>query len=90
MSSLGRALRAVGLGLWHFVVGDTPEFLLAVVVLVGFALAVHETHPAEWFGLPVLVLVVLVVSLLRQTRRGERPSEVQAPGQPAKGGRSAD
>jgi hypothetical protein len=68
MSSLGRALRAAGLGVWHFVVGDAPEFLLAVVVVVGFALAVHQTHPAEWFGLPVLVLVVLVVSVLRRSR----------------------
>ena len=69
MRTVGRALRRVAIGIWHFVVGDAPEFLLAVVAVVGFALLVHHTRPAEWFGLPVLVLAVLVASLLRQPRR---------------------
>jgi len=66
---LGRALHKVAVGVWRFVVGDAPEFVLAVVVLVGFALAVHDARPAEWFGLPVLVVAVLVASVLREPRR---------------------
>lgn len=69
-----RAARGIALGVWHFVVGDTPEFSVAVVILVGFALVLHRFHPVLWVGLPVLVLVVLGASLWRQQRRVPPPS----------------
>jgi membrane protein required for beta-lactamase induction len=64
-----RRLQAAGRGLWHFVVGDSPEFLVVVLGLVGFALALRHVHPAVWVGLPTLVLGVLAGSLWRWRRR---------------------
>lgn len=73
MSAPGRLLKAVTLALWHFVVGDSPEFLVAVFVVVGFAVAAHRVHALVWLGLPLLVLAVLGVSLWRHQRA--RPSQ---------------
>ena len=68
MRMAGRFLRIFGRGVWRFVVGDTPLYLPAVVAIAAFALLAHRVHPALWFGLPVMVLAVLVGSVWRQTR----------------------
>ncbi len=69
----GGLCKALGRGLWHFVVGDSPEFLVAVMVLVGFALGLHAAHVAVWVGLPVLVVGVLAASVWRRQRVGRAP-----------------
>jgi len=65
MKVLSKAMRAAGLAIWHFLVGDVPEFLPAVLVVVGFALAVHRVHLAVVLGLPLLVVTVLTLSVRR-------------------------
>lgn len=68
MNALGRWGRLAALGVWRFVVGDTPEFLAAVGVVVGMALALRHVHPAAWVALPGIVLIVLAGSLWRRAR----------------------
>lgn len=69
-------LKAAVRGVWRFVVGDSPEFLVAVVALVGFALILHGVRQVVWVGLPMLVLGVLGVSVWHQARR-HRTTEVR-------------
>ena len=77
MKPVARALKAFGLGVWHFVIGDSPEFLAAVMVLVGFALALRHVHEALWIGLPLLVLGALFGSVWHQQRTSGRPPEAK-------------
>lgn len=63
--------------MWHFVVGDTPWFLPAVVIVAGYALIARRVHPALWFGLPALVLAVLLASVWRE--RGVRKQRGREP-----------
>jgi len=67
-----RLFRRAAMGLWHFLVGDTPEFLGAVVLVVGFALAVHRVHLAVVLGLPAIVALVLASSVRRGLRSSRR------------------
>lgn len=75
MSALGRGAHNAGLGVWRFLVGDTPEFLASVLVLVGFALTFRHLRVAVDVGLPLLVLVVLCASLWRAQRRLVAPAK---------------
>jgi hypothetical protein len=64
-----RGLRGFGAFLWDFVVGDDPW--LAVVVVVGIAGTALLAHAglAAWWLLPLVALVGLVLSVLREARR---------------------
>jgi hypothetical protein len=78
VSVLGRWLRAVGLAIWNFLVGDTPEFLPAVLVIVLLAFALHSVRDVAVFALPGAVVLVLGGSLavwqLRSRARRDRSS----------------
>jgi hypothetical protein len=63
MKVIWRILSRIALGVWKFVVGDTPEFLVVVLLVVGFALAVHRVHLAIILGLPAIVAVALASSV---------------------------
>jgi hypothetical protein len=67
---------AVGHFWWDFLVGDTPEILVGVLVVVG-ALAVVCLRPglrtAAALAAPVLVAGVLAASVRRAARRADRP-----------------
>jgi ABC-type amino acid transport system permease subunit len=56
---------------WDFLVGDTPELFVAVVVTIGLvallSLAGHDNVAAA-FVLPALVVAALVVSVWRARR----------------------
>ena len=69
MKPLKRVVRAAGLGVWDFVVGDTPEFVATVAVAVGLALAVHTVRLAVVVGLPAVVILSLAVSVRRTAGR---------------------
>jgi hypothetical protein len=72
MSLLRRGLRAVGHFWWDFLVGDTPELLVAVLVIIGITalLAANISTVAAWVTMPVLVVAALTVSVLRGRRAG--------------------
>jgi hypothetical protein len=63
-----RWLRVFGAFWWDFLVGDTPELFVGVLVILGAAaLAVHQQAPrAVVIGVvPALTAVLLCISVLR-------------------------
>jgi hypothetical protein len=67
---LRRLLAAFGHFWWDFLIGDTPEILVASLVIVGVALALRHHHWAAVVVLPVLAVLTLLASAWRgRTRR---------------------
>jgi hypothetical protein len=65
-SALSRGLAGFGHFWWDFLIGDTPELFVAVLVILGVSWALAKaSSTAAWITLPVLVLVALVTSVLR-------------------------
>jgi hypothetical protein len=66
-----RWAKAFGHFWWDFLIGDTPELFVAVVVILGITvlLAKEVSSTAAWVTLPVLTVAALVASVLR----GRRP-----------------
>lgn len=72
-----RAVRAFGRFWWSFLVGDTPEIFLAVLVLLGVVALVSlagHFHSAAVVLLPALVVAALAASLARARRAARRKS----------------
>lgn len=74
-SVVRRWLSAFGRFWWEFLVGDTPELLVGVLVVVG-VLALVCLRPglrtAAALAAPVLVAGVLALSVRRAVRAGRR------------------
>jgi hypothetical protein len=62
-------LRAFAAFCYDFVIGD--DWLIAVGVVIGLAVTywLSRTAVAAWWLLPLLVVLLLPVSLWRETRR---------------------
>jgi hypothetical protein len=69
-----RALKAFGHFWWDFLIGDTPEFAVATLVLVGLAILLHHDHLLAAIVLPALTTGFLLAS----TYRGRRKSAPEA------------
>lgn len=69
MSAVLRILASFGRGIWEFLVGDTPEFLVATAAIVGLAFAVRQVHVLAFVGLPAAVVAVLAVSVVHGRSR---------------------
>jgi hypothetical protein len=69
MSAISRAISAFGRFWWDFLVGDTPELFVAVLVIVGAAVALHHHRWAAVVVLPSLVIAAVVLSAFRGRRR---------------------
>ncbi len=78
MTAVRHRLRAFGRFWWEFLVGDTPELFVAVLVIVGASFALRTDRAAAIVVLPALAVVALVVSAFRgRTRRAApRPETV--------------
>jgi hypothetical protein len=65
-----RAVVAFGRFWWDFLVGDTPELTVAVIVILGVValLAKTASSTVAWILLPILVIVAYVLSVLRGRR----------------------
>lgn len=70
--TVARWTKAFGHFWWDFLVGDTPEFFVAVLVLVGVAFALRHDRVAAIVLLPLLAIVALVGSAWRGRRRPTR------------------
>jgi hypothetical protein len=66
---IARGVRAFGLFWWDFLVGDTPELLIAVVLIVALALLLRHHHDVDIVVLPAVTVLFLVVSTFRGRRR---------------------
>lgn len=62
------ALRALGLFLYDFVVGEDWRIAAGVVVTLGLTAAFAGAGVSAWWLLPVGIVVVLTLSLFRATR----------------------
>jgi hypothetical protein len=67
-----RWLESFGRFWWRFLVGDTPELFVAVLITVGVTalLAKNVSTTAAWLTMPVMVVTALVVSVRRGRRAG--------------------
>lgn len=77
MGAVKRGLRAFGHFWVDFLVGDTPELFVVMLVLVGLAFALRHDRVAAIVLLPVLAAVALVASAWRGRKRPAR--QKQAP-----------
>ena len=59
-----RTVRAASRGVWHFLVGDTPEFLPATVGIAVLGFVLRGMRPAAVVAVPGAVILVLVVSIV--------------------------
>jgi hypothetical protein len=59
MTAVGRALAAFGRFWWGFLVGDTPELFVAVLVIVGLALAFGHSPSVRGAGTAVVIVAAL-------------------------------
>jgi hypothetical protein len=75
MGAVGRAVSAFGRFWWDFLVGDTPELFVAMLVLVGIAYGLRHERIVAVILLPSLAAVFLVVSAWRGRLRAERSPE---------------
>jgi hypothetical protein len=60
---------------WDFLVGDTPEIFVAVLVIIGVIALVSESghfNATAVVVLPVLAVLTLAASLLRATRTSKQ------------------
>ncbi|HVA08598.1 MAG TPA: hypothetical protein VNG12_17835 [Acidimicrobiales bacterium] len=65
MTATRRAIAAFGKFWWEFLVGDTPEVLVATIVVVGVALALRHHRTAGFIVVPLIAAVALALSALR-------------------------
>jgi hypothetical protein len=68
-----RLLKGFGRFWWDFLVGDTPEITVAVIVIVGaVALVVHvmRVNALAYVALPLLVVVTFAATLYRARKTG--------------------
>ena len=69
---IGRIAKGFAMFWWDFLVGDTPEITVAVLVVLGLIAVVSNVWHANtlaYVGLPVLVILTLIASVNR-ARRG--------------------
>jgi hypothetical protein len=57
--------RSFGMFWWDFLVGDTPEVLIAALVVVGLAFPLADYKVAATIALPGVAAVLLVASAFR-------------------------
>jgi hypothetical protein len=73
-----RWLRAFGAFWWDFLVGDTPELLLGVLIAMGVVAVLvraSSLNAAAVAGLPIMVVLLLSASLYyaRRQSQAKRP-----------------
>ena len=72
---LGKLLRGFGRFWWEFLIGDTPELFVGVLVLVGTAYGLRHVRAAAIVVLPLLAALFLVASAWRGRVRARRSTE---------------
>jgi asparagine N-glycosylation enzyme membrane subunit Stt3 len=64
-----RGLRAFGHFWWDFLVGDTPEFFVVTLLVVGLAFLLRSERALGVVVLPVVVLGALALSTWRERQK---------------------
>jgi hypothetical protein len=66
---IGRALRAFGAFWVDFLIGDTPEFFVGTLVVIGVALALRHERAVALTLVPVLTIALLGFGTYRSRTR---------------------
>jgi hypothetical protein len=69
ISAVVGVLKTFGRFWWEFLVGDTPDLFVAVLVIVGVAFALRGHRVAGAVVLPLLTIAMLLASTYRGRRR---------------------
>ena len=69
MSRITAAIRAFGAFWVDFLVGDTPEFFVGTLVVIGAAFALRHERAAAIVVIPLLVLAILAAGTFRSRVR---------------------
>ncbi len=64
-----RGIRAFGMFWWDFLVGDSPEIAIGVIIVLGIAFAVRSSALIAAVGVPVAVILLLWLSASRGRRK---------------------
>jgi hypothetical protein len=73
VAALRRAVAAFGRFWWDFLVGDTPELTLGVVVVVGVTLLLR--HQRDWaMGVVPILVAAMIAASVGRARRRRRPT----------------
>ena len=75
MGAVRRGLMALGRFWWDFLVCDTPELFVVMLVLVGLAFSLRHDRVAAVVLLPTLAAVAVVGSAFRGRRRPAPPED---------------
>jgi len=65
MTAARRAIVVFGKFWWDFLVGDTPELLVATIVVIGAALALRHHRTAGFIVVPLIAAMALALSTFR-------------------------
>jgi hypothetical protein len=80
---LRRSLRAFGHFWWDFLIGDSPEFVLATGVIISLAFLLDEGRLVATIVLPLVAAGFLLVSTYRGRQRATSPAaHDEAPASP--------
>jgi len=69
MSHISKWVRAFGRFWWDFLVGDTPELFLGVLIVLGVAFACRSERALAVVLVPLAAVVVLLASTIHGRRR---------------------
>lgn len=69
MATVGKYVTAFGRFWWGFLIGDTPEVAVGVLVIVGAAVALHHDRAAAVVIVPLLTVAILAASTYRGRKR---------------------
>ena len=69
MNLISKWIRAFGHFWWDFLVGDTPELFLGMLIIVGVAFLVHHNKAVAVVLVPAVAIVVLLTSTVRGRKR---------------------
>ncbi|HVA07183.1 MAG TPA: hypothetical protein VNG12_10630 [Acidimicrobiales bacterium] len=76
MSHVARAIRAFARFWWDFLVGDTPEFAVATLAVIGLAYLMRDSHLVAAIALPLVTATFLLASTYRGRLKKE-PEQAQ-------------
>ncbi|MGD0984332.1 MAG: hypothetical protein ABSA65_11030 [Acidimicrobiales bacterium] len=86
MAGPRRALASSAQFIWDFLVGDTPEVLVTVAVMVAIAFSLRSHQVASVIVLPLICLSGLVFGVWRASGRRQVLEATGAPDAPEEGG----
>jgi hypothetical protein len=61
-------IRSFGLFWKDFLVGDSPELALGVIIILGIAYLLHDSSLLDVITITILVLILMIITVWRKTR----------------------